>query len=309
VEVLRFEDGTVVAAVPVEEQVINMPSPPRSIPLLAHIYLRSVSGFLLAAPAIVIFFSSIIGMSLAPTQLGNAVYRFLPFQKATGWVTETDECPRCHGVKLVYRYGKNAKGNMHIDDKTALAFPTGTQITVNYIPYLPDSSRILDIPHHPREPSRGEAISLTSLLGLLILLFIAGIIVITRHGQRRLHAFRTYSFGQAMLSAVDTSYHPLRPTALTLSLRDSAGVEHIVKLPREIPAHWMYDVAIPVLYNLEDHTSMVPLNKDPTGLAAYIAISTDGHFTVRPYGVVSMLVMIMMTGSCLLLALMFIISG
>gem|GEM_PF-2335997 len=308
VEVLRFADGTVVAALPVEEQIITMPPPPRSIPLMVRVYLRSVSGLLFVAPAIVIFFSAIIGMSLASTQLGNAVDRLLPFQKATGWIIDTEECPRCHGVKLVYRYGENAEGNLHTDDETAFDYLPGTRITVEYIPYLPDSSRVVGIPRHTRVPSRGEAITLTSLLGLLIVIFIAGIIAMVRHGHRRLCAFRTYSFGLAMPTAVDTSHHPLRPTALTLCLRDAAGVERAVKLSRGIPAHWMRDMSTAVFYDPDNLNHVVSL-KEKTGLTDYVGISTDGHFTVHPYGIATMLMMAVMTGPVLLLALMFIISG
>lgn len=308
VQVLRFADGMVAAAVPVEVPTISMPPPPRPISLPMRACLLTGSGFLFAGPAIVIFSGMIIGLSLAPAQLRYAANRLLPSHRVAGRITGIKKDPRCHGSDLLYSDGKNIESSVHVDDVTASGYPPGTPVTIEYVPYFPDSGHVLDFPPESLPTSRGEAVTIVSLVGFTILLVMAGIVLMMRQGHQRLRAIRKHNIGWATLTAVGGDpMRPLHYATLTFSLCNTAGEVQTVTLPKGIPAHWMRDIETPVLYDPTDPKQMMPLGQlmVPSG---FLVLTPQGKINLHPSSLVTVLFMAVMAGGMLFLSLMLIVS-
>ncbi|MHB0935747.1 MAG: hypothetical protein ACYC6A_05105 [Armatimonadota bacterium] len=309
VEVLRFEDGTIAAAVPVETPVVAMPPPPRLIPLPVRVCLRTGYGFLFVGTAITILFGTIMGISWAPVQIREAMYRFLPPRQVSGTIIRIGGSPNDQGTRLTYLYGNNTEEDIYVDDATAVGYPVGTPITVEYVPHIP-GSRVVDLPQRSHISSSGEVIAISAFCGLMMLLFGACVVVTVIQGLRQLRILRTHAFGWATLVAIDgKSSHPLRAASLTLRLRLADEEVQTVMLPKGIPAHWLRDMEVTVLFDPADPTRLMPLARLLFLTAGYFTITHDGRVVLSPYGIVMLLLTIGFAGIFLLNLPMLVVTG
>jgi hypothetical protein len=296
VEVLRFQDGTLAAVLPIEPSALKLPPPPRCLTRSARLFVLSLQGGVWGGTAITLFVWVFCMSIMSPRALRSAASHVIPLRVVSGNIVGEEPCTRCGGPKLRYRFDGRYEQRIHVDRETAAQFPPESKVTVEYLHQVPESARVREIPASRRPFSRGEVWGISSFFAVAGLLFLAGTLGGIYYGIRYHDAMRNRAFGWVTVTDVawKDPAKPWRGAALTFLLHSATGETGYVTRQKSQPVSFMRDIKIPVLYSPNHPEQFMTVEEVLPNKC--IRVMDDGLIALRPYGIAWLLGMAVFTG-------------